>query len=102
MFLPGESRGQRGLVGYGLWGCKESDTTEQLTHAEKLATQRFRGKKLSKQGKKQDEGYSPHSSQDRSKQSFSILVFKNEVNINNNISSCVLLIKTSTVLENLI
>ena len=32
VFLPGESHGQRGLVGYGLWGCKESDTTEQLTH----------------------------------------------------------------------
>ena len=22
--LPGESHGQRSLVGYGLWGCKES------------------------------------------------------------------------------
>ena len=32
VFLPGESRGQRGLVGYSLWGCRESDTTEQLTH----------------------------------------------------------------------
>ena len=32
VFLPGESHGQRGLVGYGLWGCKELDTTEQLTH----------------------------------------------------------------------
>ena len=29
-FLPGESHGQRSLVGYSLWGCKESDTTEQL------------------------------------------------------------------------
>ena len=28
VFLPGESHGQRGLVGYGPWGCKESDTTE--------------------------------------------------------------------------
>ena len=28
VFLPGESRGQRSLVGYCLWGCKESDTTE--------------------------------------------------------------------------
>ena len=25
--LPGESHGQRSLVGYGLWDCKESDTT---------------------------------------------------------------------------
>ena len=27
IFLPGESHGQRSLVGYGLWGCKESDAT---------------------------------------------------------------------------
>ena len=32
IFLPGESRGQRGLVGYSLWGCRESDTTERLTY----------------------------------------------------------------------
>ena len=33
-FLPGESHGQRSLVGYSQWGCKESDTTEQqrLSH----------------------------------------------------------------------
>ena len=30
VFLPGESHGQRSLVGYSPWGCKESDTTEQL------------------------------------------------------------------------
>ena len=29
-FLPGESHGQRSLAGYRPWGCKESDTTEQL------------------------------------------------------------------------
>ena len=34
VFLPGESHGQRGLVGYGLWGCIESDKTEQLTHTD--------------------------------------------------------------------
>ena len=28
VFLPGESRGQRSLVGCRLWGCTESDTTE--------------------------------------------------------------------------
>ena len=28
--LPGESHGRRSLVGYSPWGCKESDTTEQL------------------------------------------------------------------------
>ena len=31
VFLPGESHGQRRLVGYSPWGCTESDTTEQLT-----------------------------------------------------------------------
>ena len=31
-FLPGESHGQRSPAGYNPWGCKESDTTEQLTH----------------------------------------------------------------------
>ena len=30
-FLPGESHGQRSLVGYSPWGHKELDTTEQLT-----------------------------------------------------------------------
>ena len=28
VFLPGEYRGQRSLVGYSPWGCKESATTE--------------------------------------------------------------------------
>jgi len=32
VFLPGKSRGQRSLMGYSPWGCKESDTTEQLNH----------------------------------------------------------------------
>ena len=30
VFLPGESHGQRSLVGYSPWGRKESDTTERL------------------------------------------------------------------------
>ena len=29
--LAGKSHGQRSLVGYSLWGRKESDTTEWLT-----------------------------------------------------------------------
>ena len=29
--LPGESHGQRRLLGYSPWGCKESDMTERLT-----------------------------------------------------------------------
>ena len=31
VFLPGESHGQRSLVGYGPWSDKELDMTEQLT-----------------------------------------------------------------------
>ena len=29
--LPGKSHGQRSLVGYSSWDCKESDMTELLT-----------------------------------------------------------------------
>ena len=29
VFLPGESHGQRSLMGYSPWGHKELDTTEQ-------------------------------------------------------------------------
>ena len=31
VFLPGESHGQRRLVGYNPWGHKESGATERLT-----------------------------------------------------------------------
>ena len=31
VFLPGKSHGQRSLVGYSPWGCKESEMTEQLS-----------------------------------------------------------------------
>ena len=31
VFLPRKSHGQRSLVGYSPWDCKESDATEQLT-----------------------------------------------------------------------
>ena len=34
VFLPGESQGQRSLVGYSPWGCKELDRTEWLTHTD--------------------------------------------------------------------
>ena len=33
MFLPGESHGRRSPAGYSPWGYKESNATEQLTHA---------------------------------------------------------------------
>ena len=32
LFLPGESHGQRSLVGYSPWGHKESDMTEVTEH----------------------------------------------------------------------
>ena len=38
ILLPGKSDGQRNLVGYGLWGPKESDTTEVTEHACKQST----------------------------------------------------------------
>ena len=31
VFLLGKSHGQRSLLVYSPWGCKESDMTEQLT-----------------------------------------------------------------------
>ena len=34
VFLSGEFYGQGSLVGYSLWGHKESDMTERLTHTE--------------------------------------------------------------------
>ena len=33
VFLPGESHGQRSLVGYSPWGHKELDITEVTVHA---------------------------------------------------------------------
>ena len=32
VFLPGESHGQRSLVGYSAWGCKDLDVTERLNN----------------------------------------------------------------------
>ena len=32
VFLPGKFHGQRSLEGYGPWGCKDLNMTEQLTH----------------------------------------------------------------------
>ena len=32
VFLPGKSHGQRSLVDYSPWGCKESDTTSDWAH----------------------------------------------------------------------
>ena len=37
IFLPGAFHGQRSLVGYSPWSCKESDTTEQLTFSLSLS-----------------------------------------------------------------
>ena len=35
VFLPGESHGQRNLVGYSPWSCKELDMTEATQHAQR-------------------------------------------------------------------
>ena len=43
--LPGKSHGQRTLVGYSSWGCKESDTTERL-NTTKYRKSKFLGKYL--------------------------------------------------------
>jgi len=37
--LPGESHGQRSLAGYSPWGCKEANTTEQLSKSTKEQTE---------------------------------------------------------------
>ena len=36
VFLPGKFHGQKNLVGYSPWGCKESDTTEHTQASEFL------------------------------------------------------------------
>ena len=36
VFLPGESHGQKSLVGYSPWGCKELDVTERLSTAQDI------------------------------------------------------------------
>ena len=38
VFLPEEFHGQRSLVGYSSWGCKQSDMTERLTLSLSLIT----------------------------------------------------------------
>ena len=38
VFLFGEFHGQRSLVGYSPWSCKESDTTERLSTLSKSCT----------------------------------------------------------------
>ena len=48
VFFPGESHGQRSLVGYSPWGHKESDTTERLTQPLHLNSV-FRGNVIWKQ-----------------------------------------------------
>ena len=46
VFLPGKFHGERNLVGYSPWGCKESDTTERLTQTH---SSNYNSKLLSKQ-----------------------------------------------------
>jgi len=50
--LPGESHGQRSLVGYSPWGLKESDMTEQPIHTPHVIfTPEFRLKEALLHGK---------------------------------------------------
>ena len=42
VFLPGEFHGQRCLAGYCPWGCKESDTTEQIILSFSYTSQWFK------------------------------------------------------------
>ena len=37
VLLPGQSHGQRSLAGPSAWGCKELDTTEQLSMLQEKA-----------------------------------------------------------------
>ena len=46
-FLPGESQGQRSLVGCRLWGRRESDTTEQLSSSSSMCLKREKSASLS-------------------------------------------------------
>ena len=41
VFLPGKFHGQRRLVGYSPWGCKESDMTEWLNWTELTVLHRY-------------------------------------------------------------
>ena len=38
VLVPGKSQGQRSLVGYSPWGCRESDTTEVTEHTAALGS----------------------------------------------------------------
>ena len=42
ILLPGESQGQRSLVGYSPKGHKESDTTERLSTQHEYCLERFK------------------------------------------------------------
>ena len=59
VFLPGKSHGQRSLAGYSPWGCKESDTTEWLTHFKHsgISKLQFEGWRMQKAFHRADVGY---------------------------------------------
>ena len=52
VFLPGESHGQRILVGYSPWGCTESDMTEATEHTCVFAIELWQ--QMETRGRKQD------------------------------------------------
>ena len=48
VFLPGEFHGQKILVGYSPWGCKESDMTEHSTRTHTHVCTHIYGKKTNR------------------------------------------------------
>ena len=62
VFLPGKSHGQRSLMGYSPWGCKELDTTGHTTGAEmavreevrKMQRKQQRGRRGARRGRSED------------------------------------------------
>ena len=51
VFLPGESHGQRSLVGYSLWDGKEWDVTEHISQPTEAGGARMIGGDLRSSGK---------------------------------------------------
>ena len=53
-FLPGKFHGQRSLVGYSLWGDKESDMTDRLKYKGNRNSKPVRSSLVSRKEMKQD------------------------------------------------
>ena len=60
VFMPGESHGQRSLVGYSPWGFKESDMTERLNNTTRRGRDAVLSKNLASDSDPGAGGISPH------------------------------------------